>query len=300
MEHQWFFYETHYDAHDREAKSKCAALESKFPGPWYFAVGSSEQIAFDDAISAMGILGARKLIRQVTQRDVGNYPFYYLDVMTLDRNSGERFIDYSHACNGTNGKIRRCWMCAVQSHKVKFDSEWSKADIVALAWKCPAKIIVVSRALKRALESTGVTGCQYVPCVPLSQSASLGEDALRFDSITPELEKSATHYQLVVSSRTKDPPILGKIRPTSVCPRCGALYMYQWSHTAVFKTSRILTNDFQTYDRIRDDDGQEYVLPSEVVLISRKVAELLLLQKFKGLKSKSKYAGLLRPLEMDK
>ena len=253
---------------------------SKF-GVVFFDQGAQEEREFQEHLRKYKLDVERKTIACVSGRDLYRYPFHYLSVQLDRQYSMDQIMDFESACGGDESVL--CREGVKQRKKIVLDPSKSKLlDIMQMPMWLKPRLNVISRRLKELLESINPTGCDFVPCLTRGNEYSEEErDLKRPDVPNPE---SIDRFQLVVTAKTRGPCQAGRILGFSQrCRSCKTVYACRFERTPCFFREDLGETDFQRYDEYMTDEGEQFAIPGEIIIVSARVLRLLRENKVAGL-----------------
>jgi len=230
-------------------------------------------------VSKYGVFGCLK-------KEVGQRPYYYLDVKSSSDYPNRQFEERSTGCPGDS---RPCGNGTVQIEKVslspKMTRKLDRLDIMTIPSAGGSSHILMTKRIKELFSFEGITGCHLIPC--LEEGRSYSPEAYIFKQDSLELERKAKYFQLTVTAKVLQYPNIGRLLAWKQCSTCGVVGMFQphllKGNTMFFQTDDLNTSDLQVCDGRRSDNIGLFHTKSDWIIVSARLLRLLLDHKVAGI-----------------
>jgi hypothetical protein len=239
--------------------------------PVWFEERSALEAEFLRACSTAGFSLQRLSATYADAADVRQVEHLHFDVDAGDQLSLWESFDYSVACGAKNSFVNRCWVGAAQRGSLVIEPALlAGRDIVRLSLLLEDPVYIVTRRFKEVAEAAAASGCAFLPCAAKD----------------PAPAASPEYFQLAINGRSRNPAEGSDMLRLHLCSKCGTSYGGRSVLTdgppRRFPLESRGPDDFQLYDRIKNNLGTFSLCRREPIVSSR-ILRALLDQNIKGL-----------------
>lgn len=230
-------------------------------------------------VSKYGVFGCLK-------KEVGQRPYYYLEIKNRSDYPNRRFEDRNTGCTGDS---RPCGNGTAQIEKVLLSPKMAKnldrLGIMRIPSAGRSGYILLTKQIKDLFIAEAITGCQFIPCLEEGTKYSPEDYVLNINSL--ELEEQAEYFQLIITAKVLQYPNIGRLLEWRQCSACGIVGLFRphlfEGNTMFFQTNDLNATDLQVCDGRRSDNLGLFHTISDWIIVSARLLRLLLDRKVAGI-----------------